>query len=158
MIINLAALTLEPDLTDLMLSGCDVSNVAVSQLVANQRLQWLDLSETRVDGDIQKIVPLMPNLKGIGLGRIPNVNANIEYLINHPKLNSVDLSHTDVTFHSLARLLKNSQIDRADVRGTTIAACEVATLDDDDADPYRYVHVYYGESERECVIMPKGEA
>ena len=150
---HLASIARDPNLTWLCLFECDVSNEGVLRLSGKPELEYIDVGSTRVDGSILRIVPSLPALGGIGLKGVQHINANIDFLKNHPMLDMLDLSFSDVTACELCRLLVNSRVTGVDVRGTGITASDVEALDDLDAEPYRTVSIRLSETERVAIVM-----
>jgi len=150
---HLVDIARDPDLEWLWLNGCSVTNSGVSKLSGSNRLEWLDIGSTRVTGSILHIVPSLPRLGGIGLAGIRQVDSNIEFLMDHPALDVVDFSFSDVTRRSLRQLLVRSRVTHVDVTGTGIIASDLADLDDIDAEPQRTVSIILSDSESLGIVM-----
>ena len=150
---DLSGLQLERDLTHVWLDGCKISDDAILQLRMNPRLEALYIGSTRATWKILRIVPHLPHLAGLGIDHMTGVDLGIEYLSDHPALETLDLSYTDITGPNLARLLVHSRLTDVDVIGTSIIGSDVVRLDDLDADPYRTVTVHLGESDRVSIVM-----
>ena len=151
----LAELYREKDLTHLWLEGCDISDVSILQLSANYRLEVLDIGSTRVSATVLRIVPTLFHLAGLFLRGMQGINPSIEYLVNHPSLEGIDLSFTDIAAPGLIRLLRSSRITNVDVSGTQIVPSDILPLDDLDADPCRSVHFRFSNAEGTAIVMPR---
>jgi len=150
---HLADIAREPDLTSLWLNNCSVTNSGVSKLIANERLEYLDVGSTHVDGSILRIVPSLPRLGGLGLTQIQRIALGIEFLLDHPTLSVIDFSFSDVTPSDLRIVLANSRVTNVDATGTRIEASDLTDLDDIDAEPYRTVIIRLSDLETMAIVM-----
>ncbi len=148
---HLLDLPLEPDLTHLWLEECDIGDATVLPLIANHRLEVLEVGTTRVTAAVLHLVPGWQHLARLGIGGMTGINEAIECLMNHPSLEGIDLSRTDITAANLERLLLNSKLNNVDISGTGIGIPDVEHLNDDDAEPSRLVSIRLNETER-CSI------